>query len=196
MRFFPWPPFVHRGVTYDLSHLNGVSITSKDSEGRERRIAVTFSDHCFTRDPTGDDDDGPVYPGCSRKGGRFCTERYGLSLGLVDALKRVAAGGVVWNTRGDHYAVIKGMVHNGATIEYAVIFSLDKVTGRDADLNLCVRTAHRRDERPIDTFGSVRFAHLVSLVMRNQRPNKNFDRKRKRPFASIKKKTGPFGPAR
>jgi hypothetical protein len=78
----------------------------------------------------------------------------------------------------------------GAQIEYTIIFSLEKLKGFQIeggariDLHMRVRTAHKRDEgHAIETLGSVRFSHLVELVMENKRPAKIYDRHRKRPSA-------------
>ena len=51
-----WPSFVYKGATYDLIHLDEYEFTVMDSDGVERRIVVTFSYHCFTRDPEDSDD--------------------------------------------------------------------------------------------------------------------------------------------
>ncbi len=182
-RFSDWPAFVHYGAKYDLSHLNGVLLIAVDSAGEKRRIRVTFSDHCFTRPAMGEHDAAPTYPNCSRGvDGRFCTERYELSRGIYAALEYVAKRGIVWNSHGEHYIVVKDVDFRGQPIDYAIIFSLSKFKGsHDYDLHMHVRTAHRRDEEPIDTFGSVRFAHLLALAIQKRRPRKNFDRHRKRP---------------
>jgi hypothetical protein len=181
-RFSDWPPFVHDGVEYYLSHLNGVSLNATDSAGRSRRIRVTFSDHCFTRPPLGDDDPAPAYPDCSRTDGRFCTERHELSLGILAVLEYVTTRGIVWNSQSEHYVIIKNVDFRGEAVDYAIIFSISKFKGSsDYDLHMHVRTAHRRDEKPIDTFGSVRFAHLLTLAIQRKRPKKNYDRNRKRP---------------
>lgn len=180
-RFEPWQPFVHGETTYDLSHLNDFWLIVRDSGKVERCVRVTFADHCFTRPPAGTSDTAPVYPGCSRPDGRFCTDRYELSLGLRAALEYAASGGIVWNSHGEHFVLIKGVNFRDARIDYAVIFSLERLRGTEFDLLMHVRTAHMRDEKPIDTFGSVRLAHLVTLVMKNKKPTKNFARNRKRP---------------
>jgi hypothetical protein len=95
----------------------------------------------------------------------------------------------VWNTVADeHYAIVRGIDHQGTRVEYAIIFSLEKLKGVQApggakvDLHMRIRTAHKRDkDRPTETFGSERFPHLVKLTMENTRPSKVYDRHRKRP---------------
>ena len=49
----PWPPFVYQETVHDLAHLDEYQIQASDSRKVERRIAVTFSDHCFTRESNG-----------------------------------------------------------------------------------------------------------------------------------------------
>jgi hypothetical protein len=198
MGFFlqrPWPPFVHRGTTFDLSHLNEHVKEATDSSKAKRTILVTFGDHCFTRPPNGEWDRAPRYPNCSRGvDGRFCTERHELSLQIMDQID-FASLKDVWNTKNDeHFVVIRGVDYQGTQIEYAVIFSLEKMKGvqtkgsggRRIDLHMRVRTAHKRDDT-IETFGSVRFPHLVKLVMEKKRPQRIYDHHRKRPSVPKKK---------
>lgn len=180
-RFTHWQPFVDGESTFDFSHLNGVCLVVRDSAGVDRRVCVTFSDHCFTRPPVDGNDVAPVYPNCSRANGRFCTERYELSLGLPQLLEFVASGGDVWNSQSEHYAILRNVNFRGNVVDYVAIFSLEKIKGTEFDLHMHVRTAHHRDERPIDTYGSVRFAHLIALAIQKKRPKKNFDQRRKRP---------------
>lgn len=187
----PWPPFVHGKKIFDLTHLNERLDYIVDSGKRKRIVLTTFADHCFTRDPLGSDDAAPRYPDCSREDGRFCTERYELSTQLNDHLDFSTLKDV-WNTENDeHYAIIKGVSHRGAMIEYAIIFSLTKLKGIQAeggakvDLHMRIRTAHRREDgRAVDTFGSVRFSHLVRLAIENKKPAKIYDSRRKRPNVS------------
>jgi hypothetical protein len=173
----PWPAFAHGDKTFDLSHLHERVDYAIDSSGTKRVVLITYADHCFTREAMEGEDAAPPYPGCSRASGRFCFERYELSLELNDHLdfSRLKE---VWNTKNDeHYAIVRGVTHQGAKTEYAVIFSLEKLKGVQApggvkiDLHMRIRTAHKRErERTVETFGSVRFAHLVTLAMKNERP--------------------------
>ena len=56
-----WPSFVYWGVTYPLDHLDEYTLTVVDTGQNERRIAVTFGDHCFTRSPRPGDDPALIY---------------------------------------------------------------------------------------------------------------------------------------
>ena len=51
-----WSPFTYRGTAYTLNHLDVYTFAVNDTSGIERHIAVTFSDHCFTRRPVIGDD--------------------------------------------------------------------------------------------------------------------------------------------
>lgn len=176
----PWPNFVVGETTYDFSHLNEYTFVAADSDGNNRRIVVSYEDHCFTRKPTGTNDPAPVFPNCSRNDGRFCTERFELSKEIRARLDE-ALKGKVWNSTSDHYAVI--VIDMGEEkIEYGIVFSLDKVKGiAGVDLHMRIRTAHPRTDEPLGTFGHIRFAHLIKLRMQNQRPTKLFGKHRKKP---------------
>lgn len=175
----PWPPFLHGGQTFDLSHLNEFVFEKGDSAEICRQIIVTFTDHCFTRPPRGAGDIAPAYPNCSRNDGRFCTERYDLSLKIKNI---IATARDVWNGTDEHFVIARAVDHRGVQVDYVVIFSIEKVKGlEEIDLHVRVRSAHQRDLSPIATFGSVRFVHLVKLTMEGKKPRKITDHHRKRP---------------
>jgi len=178
-----WPAFVHQGRTYDFSHLDEYEVEVIDSEKQARRIAVSFSDHCFTRDRDAADDPALRYPHSTRIVGHFCVERYHLSLGVRQHIAH-AMDGKVWNIEGENFAIIPTVNHEGIAVLYGIVFSLDRVKGRSVDLDMRVRTAYPCDEKDIVTFGVVRFAHLVTLRMQRKRPNRNLDRNRPRPRRS------------
>ena len=68
----------------------------------------------------------------------------------------------------------------GTKFLYGIVFSLDRVKKLPVDLDLRVSNAFPCDAAEIVTYGSVRFAHLVTLRMQGKRPNRNFDRHRPR----------------
>lgn len=176
----PWERFVVGETTYDLSHLNEYTFLAEDSGGDDRTIIVSYEDHCFTRKPNGPDDATPLFPGCSREDGRFCAERFELSKEIRRHIE-AALKGKVWNSTSDHYAIV--VIGEGdQKREYGIVFSLDRVKGiANVDLHMRIRTAHPRTEDPLETFGHVRFAHLIKLRMQNKRPPKNYDKHRKKP---------------
>lgn len=175
-----WGGFTYRGQVFDLSHLDEWQMEALDSQKLTRRIAVTCSDHCFTRDPLDGDDPALRYPGGTRQGRRFCVERYHLSLGLRDHLTRATTGSV-WHLGHDGYADLPTVDHLGNKVLYGIVFSLDRVTGLSVDLHMWIKSAHPRDERPITTYGQVRFAHLITLRMQGKNPPRIMDRHRRRP---------------
>ncbi len=176
-----WPPFEYEGVSYDLSHLDEYEFKILDSDNVERRVAVTFDDHCFTRKPENGDDQALAYPDSDRDPGHFCFQRHELSLRLRDHIA-YAANGHVWNVQGENFAAVPVIDHSGNRALYGIVFSLDPVTGLPpVDLHMRVQTAHVRDEKELVTFGSVRFPHLVKLRMQHRRPHRIMDHGRKRP---------------
>lgn len=165
-----------------LNHLNEYEFTVKDTDNAERRIAVTFSDHCFTRKPEIGDDLALVYSTSDRHPGHFCFDRYHHSLRLIEHIAQAAVG-KVWTVQGDSYAVIPTVDHSGKRLLYGIVFSLDRVTGLPVHLHMRIKTAYPCTEKDIVTFGEVRFRHLVALRMRGKRPGRITDRHRKVPKA-------------
>jgi hypothetical protein len=175
-----WPAFAYQGQTYDFTHLDEYEVEANDSGGMARRIAISFSDHCFTREPATDDDPALRYPHSTRTVGYFCIDRYQLSMNLARYIDH-AMQGKVWIIEGENYATIPTVDHQGNKILYGIVFSLDRAKKLPVDLDMRVRTAFPCDEAEIVTYGSVRFSHLVTLRMQSKRPNRNFDRHRPRP---------------
>lgn len=175
-----WPAFVYQGVTYSLAHLDEYQVEVVDSRQVNRRIAVTFSDHCFTREPADGDDPALIYPASSRRIGHFCVERYHLSLNLAQHVAH-AAEGRVWIVRNAAFAAVPTVDHQGNKVLYGIVFSLDPVTGFPVHLHMRIETAYPCDEADIVTYGNVRFSHLVKLRMERKSPKRNFDRHRPKP---------------
>jgi hypothetical protein len=174
-----WPPFVYRGKAYALAHLDEYEFTVEDTDHNQHRIAVTFADHCFTRKPISGDDPALAYPDSDRKPGHFCFERYKLTF---DLRKHIAYGakGEVWTVKGENFAAVPMVDQSGKRCLYGIIFSLDRITGLAVSLRMRVRTAHQIDDE-IETFGQVRFRHLVALRMKAKRPGRITSPGRKKP---------------
>lgn len=177
-----WPPFALGETVYSFDHLVDFAFTCKDSEGTERSVLVTFSDHVFTRKAESDDKPAEAFPECSRTPhGYVCPTRYRMSFQLPALIEKVA-GQKVWLLTGDdRYAQIPVVDDEDRKLLYAVIFSLERNKGREYPLRMYVRSAHLYDRKPPDTFGEVKFAHLLKLRVANKHPPKNHDRGRKRP---------------
>lgn len=165
-----WPAFVYQGAPYDLAHLNEYELTVNDTDRCDRRIAVTFSDHCFTRNPEPGDDAGLLYPASDRKPGHFCFERYAQSFALTGHIT-TAVGGRVWTVRDNAFAIVPTVDQSGKRVFYTIMFSLDRVTGLPVQLHMRIKTAYPAEEPPV-TYGDVRFRHLVALRMRRQSPGR------------------------
>lgn len=173
-----WKPFSYNDVEYSLSHLDEYSFQVTCSEGLSRNVLVVFSDHCFTKDRESPDE--PRFPKCSRGDGVFCTTRHKLSLGIRTHITNMLDG-KVWNAEGNSYALIPLQSGDGVKLMYSILFDLSKVTGVPFDLVMRIKSAHLRDETLLNTFGNVRFKHLVALRIQNKHPKKNYDRRRVRP---------------
>ena len=174
-----WATFVYQGTSYTLAHLDEYEFVIEDTAHCQRRIAVTFADHCFTRSPVSGDDPALAYPHSDRKPGYFCFERYKLTFELQKHLE-YAAKGEVWTVAGQHFAAVPIVDQSGKRICYGIVLSLDRVTGLPVDLHLRVRTAYPM-HREMVTFGAVRFRNLVALRMKNKRPGRITSPGRRRP---------------
>jgi hypothetical protein len=179
-----WRPFQHDGVIYTFDHLAESQIKVIDSSKVERGIVVTFSDHCFTRDPQPNDDLSLRYPFGSRREGYFCPDRYQYSLGLAQHIDQ-ATRGKIWNIRDkdttNSFAIVPTIDHRGARVLYGIVFNLDPVSGLPVDLHMRVKTAYPCDKKEIGTFGFLDFSHLVKLRMQHKYPKLIYDRRRKKP---------------
>jgi hypothetical protein len=185
----PWLPFIYEGKAYTLKHLDEFQFKVTDSSNTMRIIVVNFSDHCFTRErrPGEIESEALEVGASSRNPGYFCFDRYQHSLGLRGYLSGLSKPrSVVWNVQGGNYAVVPSVDHNGTLTFYGIIFSLDRVSGLKVDLRMDVRTAYPCDERKVETFGSVRFEHLVRLRVegKRKRPKPILDSRRKQPSLS------------
>lgn len=178
-RHSSWPPFHYRGTEFTLNHLDEFTLGITDEQGAPRLIAVTFEDHCFTKKPERDDPE-LVYSGSTRRSGQFCFERYANSLWLPNHIKTMTTG-IVWNVEDTLLAYLPIVDGHGTERIYRVIFGLHRVKGLPVDLHLRVDTAYLAAGTPLATYGSIRFPKLVTIVMRNRKVVKNFDRRRKRP---------------
>lgn len=180
-----WPAFSFERRDYDLGHLDEFTFGVRDSRGVERQIAVTFSDHCFTRKATVGDDPALYYPQRDRSPGCFCFDRYHHSFDLKMHITW-AAGGKVWTVQGDSFAIIPTLRHDGQPVLYGIVFSLQRVKGLPIDLWMRVKTAFPYTESLPETYGSTRFAHLVSLIMSGKNgPGRITDQNRRRPQLDV-----------
>lgn len=189
-----WAPFTTGSVDYTFDHLADFEFTCEDSDGVERAVLVSFTDHVFTRDAVAADQVGDAFPGCSRTPrGYLCPVRHRMSLRLPELIERVTRQRVWCLSGHDRYAQISVEDDQGIKQLYAVIFTLDRLKGRTQVLQMLIRSAHICDRKTPDTFGEVRFTSLVKLRIENRHPKKISDRNRKRPKMPQNGKTAPFG---
>jgi len=89
----------------------------------------------------------------------------------------------IWNLRkDDRYAHVPLITADGESVLYSIIFSLEPVRRNiPYEFWLRVRTAYPCDHDPPDTFGEVRFSHLLMVRNQNQHPQRNFTTHRKKP---------------
>jgi hypothetical protein len=174
-----WPAFVYQGRIYDRGHLDEYQFVVQDQHGTTRTVIVTFGDHCFTREFEPGDPAALIYPGCSRNPGCFCVERYAYSLDIVQHIS-AAAIGKVWLLKEHHFAVIPAVTLAGKTVDYGIVFNLDRVSGLEGiDLHMRVKTAYPFTKKRPTTYGSTRFKVLVDLRMRNKYPSLNTSQHRR-----------------
>jgi hypothetical protein len=176
----PWLPFIYNGESYDLSHLNEHEIQVLDSKNVERKIAVTYEDHCFTDKSDPNDDPNLYYPNSSRDRACFSLDRYHHSLSLPLHIATIG-NTKVWYAEGDNYALIPTIDHNGQKVLYAIFFSLSPLKGLPVSLHLRILSAHLADRKIPTTYGFIDFSRLVTLKIQRIPPKRNTDRARKRP---------------
>ncbi len=146
-----WQPFAHKGCSYDLSHLDPFywNYTAKAGEKRPERMykfQVSFSMHCFTRDPFPDEQINEVLWYKELKEKRlFCFNRYGYSRQLPAIIKSMGER-TCWHTHHDNFFTIELMSEQGRTIEYEVYFDVTKATRQGGWLNLVVQSAYERTD--------------------------------------------------
>lgn len=178
-----WADYSIDGQTYQFNHLAERSFNVMDTNGIERSIAISYSDHVFTRDPKPGDDPKLAFPNCSREPyGLFCNQRYPLSLRLPNLVPEVA-NQRVWNlTRDDSYAQLPIVDVEGNARMYAIIFALHACRqGIPYDLHLRVRSAYICTDKPPATFGDVKFAYLAKLRLEGEHATMVFGKRRKVP---------------
>ena len=175
-----WPDFLYQGRCYSLSHCDEYRFSLKDRMGQLREVAVTFSDHCFTRKYAAGDDPALIYHGSSRRRGCFSLDRYVHSLRLRAYIEQTL-NGKIWNAGRGNYSIIRTVTRDDEKLLYNIIFRLEPVTGLPVDLHMPIRTAYLCEERPPRTFGGVRFPHLVTLRVQKKHPREIWDGKRRIP---------------
>ncbi|MFD1746539.1 hypothetical protein ACFSE1_13790 [Rhizobium helianthi] len=188
-----WPDYILNGATFSFTHLAEAYFTAHDSLGHEKQIIVTYQDHVFTRDAVEGETLKDAFPGANRDPfGVFCPVRYRWSLRLPQIIALLPEQRI-WNLRkDDRYAHVPVVAENGETILYSIVFSIEPVKRNIAyDFWIRVRTAYPCDGPPPDTFGDVRFSHLLMVRERGKHPPRNYSPHRKTPKTAASQSSDP-----
>lgn len=178
-----WPEYAHGENKFGFGHLAESYMVASDSVGVNRNIIVIYQDHVFTRDPVEGDSPSDAFPDARREPyGVFCPDRYRWSLVLPQIVSQLP-GERIWNLRkDDRYAHVPVVTENGDTILYSIVFSLEAVRKNiPYEFLLRVRTAYPCTDAPPDTFGDVRFSHLLMVRAQGTHTHRNYTSHRKMP---------------
>ncbi|MEJ1342471.1 MAG: hypothetical protein RPU52_15325 [Candidatus Sedimenticola sp. (ex Thyasira tokunagai)] len=167
-----WQPFEYQGTTYDLSHLDPLywSYTAAAGERRPERtykFQVSFSMHCFSRDPL---EGEVVVPGLwyeeEREKRVFCFDRHELSYQLPEIIRSMGDR-VCWHTVHGSFFTIELTTKEGEEVEYEVYFDVTRAT-RKGWLNLIVKSAYVRTEDYASTQPKKRKIRLDVIAYKRQ----------------------------
>lgn len=179
-----WEAYTLNDVTYNFDHLKEFYLLASDSLGNEKRLIVTYNDHVFTRDPRPGENIELAFPNAVRNPfGVFCADRYSMSLKLPAIIQELP-NHRIWNlAKDDRYAHIPTVDNKGQKQLYSIIFSLFPIknTTIPHDFRLHIRSAYICDIKEPDTFGDIRFSHLLTVTGKGQTPSRISTRNRKRP---------------
>lgn len=179
-----WETYTLNDVTYNFDHLNEFYMVANDSLGNEKRLIVTYNDHVFTRDPMPNETIELAFPNAARTPfGVFCADRYAMSLTLPAIIQELPTQRI-WNlAKTDCYAHVPTVDHNGQNQLYSIIFSLFPIKNPKIphDFRLHIRSAYICDIKEPDTFGDIRFSHLLTVTSNGNSPSRIFNRNRKKP---------------
>ncbi|RUM94730.1 MAG: heat-shock protein [Thiothrix sp.] len=145
-----WRKFSYEGHEYDLSHLHPFvwhfdAPKKHKYPARKYRFNVTFSMHCFTREPlrTEKVDPALLYHG-PKEIRTFCFERYDLSTQLPSIIQRLGDKSC-WHTHHGNFFTVELQDPEGQKNEYEVYFDVFR-SGRGW-MTLIIQSAYIRDER-------------------------------------------------
>jgi hypothetical protein len=167
-----WKPFTKDGITYDLSHLDSVTLTFEqpakdDKPARLYTVNVFFGLHCFTRDP----EEGEKIPSCdaySHFGEKrmFDVDRYELSKRLPDLVKTLTTRKCFHN-KDRNFFTIDIIAKNEQKLPYEVYFTLSR-SSKEGVLTLRVVSAFCRTKGGHGRKQPIRFVILLFKVSNNQ----------------------------
>jgi hypothetical protein len=169
------PPLTVAARVYHFPHLEPFQIVvSSDKVGRDLRIHVRFSNHCFS-----EGFDAAIHPPGTITfpdgGGRqrvFSPERYGLSQQLPGVLQRLNhPKAKVWQTAQRRNWLHSLVVDNG-TGPYHIFFEMRRAPADERhlqDLNMIVESAYQQGAgQPPAVLGKIGFVLLVGKVFKEE----------------------------
>jgi hypothetical protein len=144
-----WRPYVYGDNTFLLEHLHPFEWryecpASEKRPARTYPFHVTFSMHCFTRDPLPDESE--IDPDMWYQGPKerrlFCFDRYEESKGLP-ALIQTLGERACWHTHHGNFFTIETLDPNSTPRDYEVYFDVTRAS-RQGWLNLVIQSAYVR----------------------------------------------------
>ena len=172
-----YAPAVHAGATYDLAHLDPVTIeTPSEKLHRSIRTLCRFTTHVFSRAPS-DSEAGPFLVDEGRRPRLFCPERYALSLHLPTVMDLLAdPRRHIWQTAAErnwlHRAEV-ALALDDATIAYQVFFAVKKAARASPyDVDLMVESAYASDPvRQPKLQGRMLIVGLLTATVEARKPH-------------------------
>jgi len=144
-----WKPFEFQGVVYDLTHLHPKPLVYRQAAtagkpGREYRVDVLFSMHCFTRGiKAGENPDAALLYKDSRECRVFDFRRYALSKHLPAIVEGLHQRKCQHSGRGNFF-VVEILTEEGKKVEYDIFFEASR-SAKKGVVNLYVQSAYVRD---------------------------------------------------
>jgi hypothetical protein len=137
-----------------------IQLTNNEFDGRDLKIRVQFSIHCFSIDKTTTADPDLDYSD-NRETRTFCFNRYGDSFPLKEFIE-ILLNDYVFHTDRRNFMYLP----NGGEL----FFTLSKADSSvDHDLNFYVQSYYKRTRGNTPKAGKARFRVIVYKVFKNQK---------------------------
>lgn len=177
------PRLTIQGVTYDLAHLDPVTVrTPSQKIGRSIITWCRFTTHTFSRSPEAGEPAHLTDEG--RRPRVFCPDRHHLSLHLPAAIAQLAdPARHVWETAAERnwlHQVEVEVVEAGARTVYQVFFAVKKARHSEPfDVEMTVESAYAFDPtRKPKLHGRMVIAGLLTATVEGRKPHTQAPRKR------------------
>lgn len=166
--------------TYDLRHMQGFITPfevklSKSAPITSINAKISFSNHCFSRTRTDDNENNQVISQETKRDGTieervFCTSRWEFSKKLPSIIKDLAYKNCLEG--GSREILYRQEDHSnpGQHDGWYICMRLDYKRNRNPQLEIWVRSAHWRPNRPVDirSHGGKRFCMLLSEYLKSK----------------------------